>query len=109
MRIELDITWTNQLLYNTENRIPVADIKALSPEALKNARNYTWYSNLHESTSGLSLPTIEKTPLSHNTYWGVGSILRAHGEDDKFLLQSAKYKGWTYVATKHGVALTLNN
>jgi len=76
MRITLDTIWTNRLFYDSENLISVKNTGAGS---LRNFGNYRWYDNMAEDISGLSLSAIEMTPFSHNTYWGVGSILRTQG------------------------------
>ena len=78
MRITLDTIWTKRLFYNTENLIAVNNDKALTKD-FRQARDYKQYSNLHENISCLSLSAIKMTPLSHNIYWGAGSILRAQG------------------------------
>lgn len=78
MRIALDAVWTDRLFYHTESLLPIDDAEALGP-GLRNARNYIWYDNTQEKVSGLSASAIEMAPLSRNTYWGVGSSLRAQG------------------------------
>jgi hypothetical protein len=76
MRITLNITWTNRLFYNFENLISV---KNTGTRSLRNFRNYTWYNNMAEDIFSLSLFIIEMIPFSHNTYWGIGSILCTQG------------------------------
>jgi hypothetical protein len=73
IRIKLDTIWTERLLYNSENLISV------NTGVRRNFRNYTWYNNMAEDISGLSLSAIEMTPFCHNTYWGAGSVLRTQG------------------------------
>jgi hypothetical protein len=91
MRIALDNVWTDRLFFNNENLIAVDDTEALGP-GLRNARNYTWSSNSQENINGLSLAAIEITPLSRNTYWGVGSILRTQG-NIRFLVKRRRTQG----------------
>ncbi|KAE8442189.1 hypothetical protein EG329_003777 [Mollisiaceae sp. DMI_Dod_QoI] len=100
LRIDLNLAWTEGLLESSVSK-PAANETVVRNSSLNVMHGRTWYINIHET-----IAKLETSPLSHNTLSGMVGILRMHGEEDKFLLSSAGYKGWTYIASRNGVAIS---